>query len=41
MNDSEQLLSLEYGSWLSGLKQQIAVARQKAGIVPQPVAQIP
>jgi predicted nuclease of restriction endonuclease-like (RecB) superfamily len=32
MNDSEQLLSPEYGSWLSELKQQIAVARQKAGL---------
>ena len=32
MNSSEQSLSPEYGSWLSGLKQQIAVARQKAGL---------
>jgi predicted nuclease of restriction endonuclease-like (RecB) superfamily len=32
MNDSEQVLSPEYGSWLSGLKQQIAIARQKAGL---------
>lgn len=32
MNHSKQSLSPEYGSWLSGLKQQIAEARQKAGL---------
>jgi predicted nuclease of restriction endonuclease-like (RecB) superfamily len=32
MSDTKKALHNDYGSWLSGLKEQIAIARQKAGL---------